>query len=68
VLINKYLDEKILDGPTDKFEKQRRYTSWFNNAKLLAKVVYYDRELERLIQARAAGGGCSSGSSCRKKN
>jgi len=68
VLINKYLDEKILDGPTDKFEKQRRYTSWFNNAKLLAKVVYYDRKLERLIQAQAAGGGCSSGSSCRKEN
>jgi copper chaperone CopZ len=68
VLINKYLDEKILDGPTDKFEKQRRYTSWFNNAKLLAKVVYYDGELERLIQARAAGSGCSSDSSCRKEN
>ncbi len=68
VLINKYLDDKILDGATNKFEKQRRYTSWFNNAMILAKVVYYDKELEGLIQTRAAGGGCSSGSSCRAGN
>ena len=64
VLINKYLGDIILDGATDEFEKQRRYGSWFNNARLLAKVVYYDKDLERLIQTRSAGGGCSGGSSC----
>ncbi len=63
VLISKYLDDKILDGVTDGFEKRRRYESWFNNAKLLAKVVYYDKDIERLIQTRTAG-GCSGGSSC----
>ncbi len=67
VLINNYLNEKILNGLTNKFEKQRRYSSWFNNAKLLTKAVYYDKELERLIQAKATGSGCSSGSSCRAK-
>jgi len=61
VLINKYLDDEILDGATDNFEKQRRYASWFNNARLLSKVSYYDKELERLIQTRAAGSGCSAG-------
>jgi len=68
VLINKYLDDKIFSGISDQFEKERLYTEWFNNARLLAKAVYYDKNLERLIQANAAGGGCSSGSSCRKGN
>lgn len=65
VLIDSYLNEKILNGLTHTLEKQRRYATWFNNAKLLAKTVYYDKELERLIQAGAVGSGCSSGGSCR---
>lgn len=70
VLINKYLDTKILIGLTNDSEKQQQYSTWFTNARLLAKVVYYDRELERLVQAQSAGGGCSGGSSCstRKSN
>jgi hypothetical protein len=68
VLINRYLDNKVLDGATDRFEKQRRYRSWFNNAKLLARVVYYDKDIERLVQTRSAGGcsggGCSGGGGC----
>ena len=67
VLINQYLNDNVLNGIIDKFEKQRRYTSWFNNAGLLAAVVYYDKELERLIQSKEAGTGCSGGSSCRSK-
>ncbi len=67
VLINRYLNDNVLNGIIDKFEKQRRYTSWFNNAGLLAAVVYYDKELERLIQSKEAGAGCSAGSSCRSK-
>lgn len=64
VLIKRYLDEKVLTGITNDFEKQQRYSSWFNNAQLLAKVVFYDRELERLVRAQAASGGCSGGGSC----
>jgi len=67
VLINTYLENNILGSATNDFDKQRRYASWFNNAKLLAKVVYYDKEIERLVQARAAGSGCSGGSSCSAK-
>jgi len=64
VLINKYLDERILDGAVNDFEKQRRYGEWFKNAGLLAKTVYYDKDIERLVQAQAAGGGCSGGGNC----
>ncbi|UCD89754.1 MAG: SurA N-terminal domain-containing protein [Desulfobacterales bacterium] len=67
VLINQYLNDNVLNGIIDKFEKQRRYTSWFNNAGLLATVVYYDRDLERLIQSTGTDSGCSGGSSCRAK-
>ena len=66
VLINRYLEDNIFESATNSFEKQRRYASWFNNARLLAKVVYYDKEIERLVQTRSAG-GCSGGSSCSAK-
>lgn len=66
VLINKYLEDNILESAKNSFEKQRLYESWFNNARLLAKVVYYDKEIERLVQTRSAG-GCSGGSSCSAK-
>ena len=64
VLIDRYLNEEVLSGVSDEFERQRRYTAWLNNAKLLAKVVYYDKDLEGLVQSQAAGGGCSGGNSC----
>ena len=67
VLINAYLESNILGSATNTYEKQRRYAAWFNNAKLLARVVYYDKEIERLVQAKAAGSGCSGGSSCSAK-
>ncbi len=63
VLINRFLDTKVFIGLTNDVEKQQLYSTWFNNARLLANVVYYDRELERLLQAQSAGGGCSGGSS-----
>jgi len=66
ILINRYLEDNIFESATNSFEKQRRYASWFNNARLLAKVVYYDKEIERLVQTRSAG-GCSGGSSCSAK-
>jgi len=64
VLIQKYLDTRVLVGLTNDIEKKQQYSTWFANARLLAKVVYYDRELERLVQAQSAGGGCSGGGSC----
>ena len=62
VLIETYVDENVIAGLTSDFDKQSRYADWFANARLLAEVVYYDKDLERLIQTQSAGSGC--GSSC----
>ena len=67
VLIDKYLEEKIVPGVSNEYEKQRRYSYWFNNARLLAKVVYYDKDLERLVRKNSSGSGCSGGT-CSVKN
>jgi copper chaperone len=63
VLVSEYLDSEILSGTSNEFEKQQRYFEWFNNTKLLAKVVFYDKDLEQLVQNRSGGcggGGCSA--------
>ena len=63
VLIESYVNERVFDGITNETEKQKRYTDWFNNARLLAEVTYYDKDLERQIQPSNSGaGGC--GNSC----
>lgn len=61
VLISSYMDEKILVGATNQFERQNLFNAWFNNAKVLAEVIYYDKELETLIQAQSASSGCGGG-------
>lgn len=63
VLVSEYLDAEILAGTSDQFQRQQRYFDWFNNAKLLAKVVFYDKELEQLVGNQSGccgGGGCSA--------
>lgn len=65
VLINKYLEQRILEGAENDFERQRRYDEWFKNAGLLAKTVFYDKDIERLMQTRI-GGECSGGNNCRQ--
>jgi len=67
VLIKTYIQEKVVEGAATDVETQQRYSSWFNNARLLAKVEYYDKDLERLVQSQASKGGCS-GSSCSTAN
>jgi len=58
LLISRYVDEKILSGASTDAEKQTLFTSWFNNAKILAEVAYYDKDLERLVQQQSAQGKC----------
>ncbi|UCD78402.1 MAG: cation transporter [Desulfobacterales bacterium] len=65
VTIDRYLNEKILSGLTNDLEKRQQYADWYNNAQLLAKVVYYDKNLENIVNNSAAGSGC--GSSCTKQ-
>jgi copper chaperone CopZ len=58
VLINRFIDEKVLAGATTPGEKQQAFTTWFNNARARAEVAYYDKDLERAIQKQGASGSC----------
>ena len=66
VLLNRYLDEKVLDGAASDYDKQNQYRAWFNNARVLSKVTIYDSELKQLTRNQSSGSGCgqSSGASC----
>ena len=64
--VDQYLNDTVLSGLTNDLEKRQHYSDWFNNARLLAKVVYYDKDLENIVQNSSAGGGC--GNSCSTKN
>jgi copper chaperone CopZ len=66
VLLNRYLDEKVLAGAASDYDKQNQYRAWFNNARGLSKVTIYDSELKQLTRNRSSGSGCgqSSGASC----
>ena len=65
ITINHYVEEKLLAGITNNIERQQQYSDWFNNARLLAKVVYYDKQLEAIVKSGAATSSC--GSSCTRK-
>ena len=60
VLINNYIDEKVLVEASNPYEKQNLFNSWFNNSKVLAEVVYYDKELERLLRNQKTSSSCGS--------
>ena len=66
VLLNRYLDEKVLGGAASDYDKQNQYRAWFNNARVLSKVTIYDSELKQLTRSQSSGSGCgqSSGASC----
>ncbi len=59
LLVKRYLDEEIFSGASNEFEKRRRYSSWVKSATLLAKVVYYDKDLELLVKSQSGNRSCS---------
>jgi copper chaperone CopZ len=63
VLLHHYIENQVLTNAASDYDKQQQYLDWFNNARTLSKVTIYDKQLERLTQSQAAGGGC--GSSCK---
>ena len=65
VLINAYIDQRVINANLNDIEKQRRYTEWFANARLLTTVTFYDKDLERLIQQNSTAGSC--GNACSSK-
>lgn len=58
VLLDKYLDERVLAGASSQYQRQNLFSSWFNNSKALAEVVYYDKDLERIVLNRSSSGSC----------
>ena len=70
VLLNSYLNEKVLGGAASDYDKQDQYRVWFNNARVLSKVTIYDSELKQLTRSQSSSSGCgqSSGSSCCSTN
>jgi len=58
ILINTYLNDRILADASNQFERQNLFTAWFNNSKGLAEIVYYDKDLQGLLQAKNTSGSC----------
>ena len=61
VVIQEFLDEKVLVSASSSIETPRLYDEWYRNAQTLTEVVYYDSELEELVELSAAG---ASGDCC----
>lgn len=66
VLINTYIDTMVITTNLNEIEKQQRYADWFANARLLANVTFYDKDLERLLQQQSSAGGCGNSCSVKK--
>lgn len=74
VRLQSYLEEKILAESITPDDRQQRYADWLANARTLANVVYYDKDIEALVKSgggapscggRGGGGSCSgSGGNC----
>jgi copper chaperone CopZ len=58
MLINRYLNERVLADAAIQADRQQAFRSWFDNARVLAEIEYYDKALERVVQAQAARGTC----------
>ena len=60
LLINRYVDEKVLAETTNSNDRQKIFASWFNNSKGLAKIVYYDKGIEQAIRNQSVSSSCCS--------
>jgi copper chaperone CopZ len=58
VLINRFVDEKVLAGTKTPGEKQRAFAAWSGNARARADIAYYDKNLERVARQQGTSGSC----------
>lgn len=58
VLINRFIEEKVVAEGATPVEKQQAFARWFNNAKAQTNVAYYDKDLERAARQQTAAGSC----------
>jgi copper chaperone CopZ len=68
ITINRYVEEKVFTGISNDRDKRQQYSDWFNNARLLAEVVYYDRQIEAVVKNNSGGSGCGSSCTSQKKS
>jgi len=61
MFINGYFNERALANAGNEIERQRTLNDWYGNVKTLAKVVYYDKDLEQLTQNQPSSSSCCSG-------
>ena len=58
VLIQDYLESGVMRSAATEFDRQSLFDQWFANAKSLVNIIYYDKELERLVQETSTGSSC----------
>jgi copper chaperone len=56
--IDGYLNQMVLADAGNELEKQSVLNAWYRNAKTLAQVVYYDKDMERLAQSQSSSKSC----------
>lgn len=63
VKLQNYLENIVLADSIDSEDRRQRYSNWLTNARTLAKVVYYDKNLEARVKASGSR-SCGGGGSC----
>ncbi len=58
MFINGYFNERVLASAGNEIERQSMLNDWYINAKTLAQVVYYDKDLEQLTQNQSSSSSC----------
>jgi len=62
VLINRYIEDTVTANASSPIDRENMLNAWYSNSKALAKVTYYDKDIEKIIGDLKAPSGC--GSSC----
>ena len=65
ITINEYVEENVFTPAANEAEKRQQFISWYNNARLLADVVFYDKTLEAAVRSTSRGSSC--GSNCSRQ-
>ena len=58
VLIQDYFDRKILISAAAPLETPRLIDDWYNAVQARAEIIYYDKDLEELVESSSAAAGC----------
>ena len=62
VTIDRYVKENVITEVSNEVERQQEYIGWYNNARLMADVVFYDKDLEAAMSSSSKSSSCGSNS------